>query len=293
MKHLFIVNPAAGKGKALNLIAEIKQAFKETCEDYTIEITEKPGHATEIVRRYAQNGSYRIYSLGGDGTLNEVLNGIAGSDSSLAVIPCGSGNDFIKSISSDKDIHNLIHKTIHGKEKLIDLAKVNDKYFANISSMGFDAEVVYNTVKTKKLPLISGKLAYILGVLLTLLRFKSYNLRILIDGEPIEQRSLLVAVANGKYYGGGMMPVPEARLDDGILDICLISKMHIFKILMFFSKFIKGKHGGIEGVSFYKGKKIEIKCDEYIILNLDGEILRVKEACFEIIPQGLSIIVPE
>lgn len=292
MKHLFIINPVAGKGKALKLIPDIERVFKNHPEDYIIEITERPGHATEIVRSYVEKEIYRVYSMGGDGTLNEVLNGMAGSRSILGVIPCGSGNDFIKSIDNGRDIYEIIERTIQGKERLIDLAKVNGRYFANISSMGFDGEVVYNTSRFKKLPAVSGRMAYILGVFYSLIRCKNYHLNISIDGEHIETESLLTAIANGRYYGGGMMPAPEAVLDDGLLDVCLIKKVNRLKLLRFFPKFIKGTHGSIEEVSFYKGRRIEVKCNEDIFLNLDGEVSRVREAVFEVIPQGICIVMP-
>ncbi len=292
MKHLFIVNPAAGKGKALKLIPEIERAFQDRTGDYTIKTTERPGHATEIVREHVDKEFHRVYSMGGDGTLNEILNGMAGTESELAVIPCGSGNDFIKSIISNVNLENIIERTVNGTKQIIDLAKVNDKFYANISSIGFDAEVVYNTGKFKKLPLISGKFAYILGVLYTLLFNKSYSFNISIDEKHIEMNSLLAAVANGRYYGGGMLAAPEAILDDGVFDVFLAEKMTRLRILKFFPKFIKGRHSGIEGVHFFKGKKVRFKSNEPVSLNIDGEVFRTKEAFFEIIPGGLNIVIP-
>ena len=292
MKHLFIVNPAAGKGKALKLIPEIEKIFENRTGDYTIKITEKPGHATEIAREHVEKEFHRVYSMGGDGTLNEILNGMAGTESELAVIPCGSGNDFIRSILSDLNLDNIIERMVNGTKRIIDLVKVNEKFYANISSIGFDAEVVYNTGKFKKLPLVSGKIAYILGVLYTLLFNKSYRFSINIDDKQFEMKSLLAAVANGRYYGGGMLAAPEAILDDGVFDVFLAEKMTRLQILKFFPKFIKGKHTGIEGVHFYKGKKIRFRSNEPVSLNIDGEVFRTNEAFFEVIPGGLNIVTP-
>lgn len=149
MKHLFIINPEAGKGKAIAYVESIKNIFQGMEDEYHIEVTGYPGHATQIVKEYTSKEDYRVYAIGGDGTLNEVLNGIIGSTSSLAVIPAGSGNDFIKNIVSEEDEYILL-KTINGKEKYMDLGKVNDRYFINISSVGFDSEVVYNAKSIKK-----------------------------------------------------------------------------------------------------------------------------------------------
>ena len=292
MKHLFIVNPVAGKGKTLPIIAEIKEAFKGINEEYIIEVTERPGHATEIVKKYVKMEDYRVYSVGGDGTLNEVLNGIVNSKSSLAIIPSGTGNDFIKSICKDLNKSDLLHRTINGKEEFIDLAKVNDRYFINISSVGFDAEVVYNTVELKKLPFVKGSFSYVLGILLTLFSFKSCNINIKIDENEINANTTLIAIANGKYYGGGMMIAPMAIINDGILDVCLIKKVNKIKLLALLPTLIKGSHEEIKEVSFHRGKRISIVSKDDIALNIDGEVCKVKEVIFEVIHNGIEIVIP-
>lgn len=291
MKHLFIINPKAGKGKTLKLIPEIERIFKNKKEEYFIEITNSVGNATEIVSRYVAKDNYRVYSVGGDGTLNEVLNGMINSSSTLAVIPSGTGNDFIKNLTgNNKDI---LIRTIEGLEKEVDLGKVNDRYFINIASIGFDAEVLYNARKLKKVPFIKGGLAYILAVVLTIFKGKSNFLNIKIDNKIYTEKTLLIAVANGKYYGGGMKITPEALIDDGIFDICLVKAMNRFKILRVFPELIKGTHERLKEVSFYKGKEVTICSEKYISLNVDGEVFRVKEANFKIINKGIKIIYPK
>mgnify|MGYP001426147672 FL=1 len=173
MKHLFIVNPAAGKGKTLNCITQIENFFKKSKASYCIEVTEKPGHSTNIVKKHLQGGKTRVYSVGGDGTLNEILNGMIGSVGSLGIIPKGSGNDFIKSIDISYKSGDIMERTIKGREVPVDIGRVNGRYFINIASVGFDAEVAHNAVKFKKLPLIPGSLAYILSTIITAIRKKN------------------------------------------------------------------------------------------------------------------------
>jgi YegS/Rv2252/BmrU family lipid kinase len=296
MNHLFIINPAAGKGKTLKLIPEIEKAFKDRKDKFFIEITDGTGHATEIAREYSRKDDFRIYSVGGDGTLNEVLNGMVNSSCSLAVIPSGTGNDFIKSIfnfSKKDNIEDILVKMINGTEKDIDLCEVNDRYFINIASVGFDADVAYNTIKFKKLPFIGGKLAYILGIINTVFNYKSYKLNIEIGSEIINMDALLAAVANGKYYGGGINVTPEAEIDDGLFQICAIESVSRFKILRLFPKVIKGTHGDIREVFFYSGNKVKIKSEENITFNIDGEITRGKEAEFKIIHNGIKVVYPK
>lgn len=292
MKHIFIVNPVAGKGKTSHLIPEINKILEAAGLDYEIEVTKYPGHATEIAARYCKEASNRIYSVGGDGTLNEVLNGMAGCASSLAMIPSGSGNDFIKSLTNKKDYSNIIQETIEGTECEIDLARVNGRYFLNISSVGFDAYVVYNTLKFKKVPFVSGSLAYVLGVLYSIVDRTSSSLTITIDEETFQLEALLTAVANGKYYGGGMKAAPDAIIDDGLFDIIIAEKMSRPAMLTMLPKFMKGEHRNIKGVSFKRGKKVAVESTRPIILNIDGEVSIISKAVFEIIPKGIKVVMP-
>lgn len=299
MRHLFIINPVAGKGRAMKVIPHIKKLFEERGDEYIIEMTKYASHATEIARRYTSSGNdeTRIYSVGGDGTLNEVLNGMAESGCSLGCVPYGSGNDFIRSlyhVNGTEDIPGTLKSIVDGSEKTVDLARVNGRYFLNIASVGFDAEVVYNAQKMKRIPLVTGSMAYVLGIFATWLNFKHHYLNIAIDGARFRIKSLLTAVANGRYYGGGIQPVPDAVINDGFFDACIVGEMNRLKILRFLPMYMKGKHTeGIAGVSFKRGCSVQIKCEEEITLNIDGEIQRVKEANFDMIPGGLRFIVPD
>lgn len=293
MKHLFVINPAAGKGKTVKLIPEIRECCEGMGLEYEIAVTEYPGHATEIASAHSKAQTLRIYSVGGDGTLNEVLNGLAGSGSSLAAIPSGSGNDFIRSITGDITPANLVKSAIEGSEHMIDYARVNDKYFVNISSLGFDAEVVYQAARYKKLPLITGKMAYIMGILTSIIRCKNHSMEITIDGETISKRTLLVAVGIGRYYGGGMLALPDAVIDDGLFDVCHADAMKRLSILKLFPKYMEGKHATIKGVHLCKAKKVSIRLDKPIPMNRDGEIVLVDRAEFEIYPKSLPFVFPK
>lgn len=292
MKHIFIVNPAAGKGKALELIPIIKEHFTNIEDECIVRVTEYPGHATELAREYSIIEKCRIYSVGGDGTLNETVNGIAKTDSALGIIPAGSGNDFIRSIKAGTDIQRLISATINGIERKIDLASANGKYFINVSSVGFDAEIVFNAGKFKKLPGITGSMSYLLSLLYTTVMNKNYGIEVDIDGERQKLNILLVAIANGRYYGGGMLPAPEALLDDGYLDVCLIRETPRRRIFALFPKFMKGLHGQLEEVSFYTAKKIAIESKNDISLSTDGEVVTAKAINFEIHEKAVNVIFP-
>lgn len=291
-KHLFIINPKAGKGKTINIIPKIKEIFSEHYENYIIEITKYPGHATIIANEYTSKDNYRVYAVGGDGTLNEVLNGMVGSNSLLGVIPCGSGNDFIKSIYMKKFDDDIINDTINGIVQVMDLGKVQNRYFLNISSVGIDAEVANNVLKYKKFPFISGALAYLLSVITTILKYKSKEIEITIDDKKININTILLAVANGRYYGGGFMVAPKANLQDGYFDLCLVSTLSKIKMLVLFPKLINGTHDKIKEVSFYKAKSVNIIAKKEMSINIDGELIKSKRVNYEIIERGINFIVP-
>ncbi|MDD7792635.1 diacylglycerol/lipid kinase family protein [Clostridium sp. 'White wine YQ'] len=292
MKHLFIINPEAGKGRALEYKDKIEKIFTKINEEYEIIITERVGHATEVVRELTSRDRYRVYAIGGDGTLNEVVNGLVGTDSILGVIPAGSGNDFIRSIWDEQDDELLI-KTIRGDFKKIDLAKVNNKYFINISSIGFDAEVVYNARKYKKYKFISGPFAYFISIFITALRFKGVEIEFELDGQPINDKIFLMAVANGKYYGGGIKIAPFANITDGALELYLIKAISIFKLIREIPKVLKGVHSyGIKEVKYSKIQNIKAKSKNEFTINIDGEIVRGKEVEFLILPSKLDMIIP-
>lgn len=275
-KHLFIVNPKAGKGAALKAekrIAELFWALEKKYPGITFEIhrTSYPGHATEIAREYSRQGVYRIYAVGGDGTLNEVLNGMAGSDSSLAIIPCGTGNDFIKSIAGRFDPEEILKDTILGRETLVDLCKINDKYFINIVSVGLDAIINQAASGYKTLPLVTANMAYFAGIIKCLKGKKPTTLSFTIDDREYEQEILLMAICNGQYYGGSFHMAPTADLSDGLLDVVIVDDIPIGKLLRYLPRLMKGTHLNIPELTYVRAKHIMIKAPAPMIINLDGE----------------------
>ena len=158
MKALFIINPVAGKGKSEEIIRSFEPMIKGKLP-YHIELTQNKGEATEIVKRYTSEDDYIVFAVGGDGTVNEVVNGMVGSNSTLAILPTGSGNDFVRSIYDKYTIEELLSDLLDGYDEPIDLIRIDEKYFLNISSVGLDAEVVYNANQYKKIKFIKKDLA--------------------------------------------------------------------------------------------------------------------------------------
>lgn len=298
VKHLFIVNPVAGNGIALRMTNTIHKLFNELklkYQDISYEIvyTKEEGHATEIARKYSSMDDYRIYAVGGDGTLNEVLNGMIGSGSSLGCIPGGSGNDFIKSLVTKFDRRRILMNTVLGTEEEIDVATVDGRYFINIASMGFDASVVNNVEKFKGMKYIPNKFAYLASVLDTAKDFKNLNLRIVVDQKEINTEAFMVAIANGKYYGGGIKIAPESDLKDGLLDVLIVRDITRGKIMKFLPKVIPGKHMDLDEVTLMRARTIDLYSDEPVFINIDGELEARREAHFKVEDTKVRFIIPK
>lgn len=290
-KYLFIINPIAGKGKTLELIPRIKKSFDKDKINYDIKITDEKGHGEKIAEEAIDKGFTHIISVGGDGTAYEVVNGIRNGKIVLGILPAGTGNDFARMIKMPKDYDEMLKAIKIAKTKKIDIGNVNNRFFLNCSSVGIDAEIVKETEKIKKY--ISGTSAYLLGVFKTLAKYKSKEVDIVIDGKEIRRKIELIAVGNGKYYGGGMKINPMAAYDDGLLDICVVNKINKLKFTSLFLTVFKGDHIKIKEVETFRGKEVKIFGDDSLLLNADGDIIGTTPAEIKIEKRSINVIVPE
>jgi diacylglycerol kinase (ATP) len=296
MRHVFIINPKAGKHSSEQLIrTSVEQYFSENGGKYEIFVTNAPNHATEIAKAEAQKGeSVRIYACGGDGTLSEVANGATGfKNAEIACIPTGSGNDFVKNFGKKQDFLD-INALVNGKIIQVDIIKYGNKLACNVCSVGFDAEVALNMVRFKNLPLTTGSMAYKISIIYCMLSKIKSKFEITIDNaEKHNSNFLLCAVANGKWYGGGFMPAPIAKTDDGLLDFVLVNAVSRLKIIEVIGKYKSGEHLQLKDIVTYKqGKSIQIKSDKYFAVNIDGDCFYAKNIEFDIIKSGIMFVVP-
>ena len=245
-------------------------------ENYEIYETKAPKEATEIASRFKNEENTIVYSVGGDGTLNEVVNGIAKGKCKLGIIPTGSGNDFYRTL-----------KEAQTENVRLDLGKVNGRYFINIASVGMDAETCNNANKIKsKIKLHSS---YYLALIHTFLTFKSKSLKLKIDKNVYAGDYIIAAICNGKYYGGGFKIAPVASFDDNQFDIYLVSKASKFKLIKILLALLKSEHEKYNEVRKYTGKNITITSENNLIVNIDGEITISKNIEIEMIEDALII----
>lgn len=300
MKTELIVNQTAGGGKPEKLLPEIFNIFDSMNLSYHTSWTTSSGGATDLARRAADNGTDHIVSVGGDGTINEIINGILAAEKqpSLGIIPAGWANDFIKSTSIPNDIRQACQVIKEGKTKKIDLGLINQQiYFANVCGIGFDAEItaLANRIKTEHPNWTSlSAYVYVFAAIRKLLSpIPSFQLKITIDNQVIEKEVLFLAIGNGRVEGGKFNIAPDAKIDDGLLDIWIIQKMTRARCLSLLPKAIKGTHKGVPEVNFFRGRNILIEAPEPITAQVAGEILiPQKKYHLEILPKKLDLLIP-
>nr|WP_319488181.1 YegS/Rv2252/BmrU family lipid kinase [uncultured Caproiciproducens sp.] len=299
MRYVFIVNPTAGKKNAYyTVFPAIREYFDANGMEFSCHITEKPNHATQLVKIESLKGDpVRIYALGGDGTLSETAAGAIGRKNvEIGIFPCGSGNDYIKTFGESSCFLSL-KKQLDAKSRPVDMIHSDGRYSINLCSVGLDARVAYEMVKFKKVPLISGSMAYNFAILKVLAGKIGEHLEILIDGVKKYDDIYLFALAgSGKYYGGGYCGAPLAIPDDGLLDFVLVKKPPMYKIPSLITVYKNGGH--LESkkfeslLTFCRGKRMEIKAPEHAIANFDGECSIIDKLYYEVVPAAVNFIVP-
>ena len=281
MKHLFIINPLAGKKRILDdFCQEIHRVFAD--REHEIVFTECEGHAEELARAAAESGQQvRIYACGGDGTLNEVVCGAAGYDNAAVTnVPRGTGNDFLKIFGSDyRQAFSDLEALAEGPQTAFDLIDCNGRVGINIVCAGVDARVASDVHKYKRLPLVSGIGAYIMALVVNVL-FKEIcrPTTVQVAGGTLTGETALVCVCSGRYYGGGFMPVGEAMPDDGVLDILVVGKVNLLTFARLVGKYAKGQYRKFpQYIRHFCGQEVRITSGQEIVTVVDGEVMRSKD----------------
>ncbi len=299
MKHIFIINPAAGSHDATE---KIKQDIENSNLniDYEIYRTSEPGDATRYIKSVCKDteNTYRFYACGGDGTLNEVVSAIVGvKHASATVYPHGSGNDFIKYYGSIEDFSDL-ESLVNGVECQIDIMKVGEKYSVNVVHFGFDTAVLRTMMKVRRHKIFGGKNAYTTGVVTAFINGMKTKCEVLVDGKQIGSNiMLLCTVANGKYVGGKYQCAPKSDNSDGFMEVCYVSTLSRIKFLQLINCYTKGQHLDDprlkKYITYCKGKEVEIIGEnEDFCVSLDGELNIGKQFKVEMLKHAVNFAVP-
>ncbi len=296
MKHLFIINPTAGKNTDPEALSKkIREAMSGSSDELEIYVTKAPLDATEKVRAEACKGApLRVYACGGDGTLNECVNGAAGFPNvALTHYASGSGNDFLRMFGSDTVLFTDLKNLINGKALPVDLIDVCGRKSINICSLGFDARVGIGVHKYTQNPFISGTLGYVVSLLVHFVKGINRPLKIKLDGKELSGEFALVCACNGRYYGGGFNPVPEAEPDDGLMDVLVVKKVSRLTFLMLIGKYSKGRYAELRKyISHYRCTEISFESEEELGINVDGEAVFSKTPSFRMEPGAVNFIFP-
>lgn len=298
MKHIFIVNPHAGKKDQTSRIYAMADALREKHGlDCACMLTDRPGGATEMARKLAESGEeVRIYACGGDGTIHEVANGIAGfANAAMTCIPTGTGNDFLRNFGADAEKFADAENLWDGDVFSLDLIACNGEYCVTIACNGIDARVADSVRQYSGAPMLSGRGSYLASVVVNvLLRSISRHWKVTLDGTEIEGDFSLVSMCNGRHYGGGSMPVPEARMDDGVLHTVLIKKLSKVTFARLFGPYSAGEYKKLppELIQVVTAKEVRIQADEDIVTCLDGECSRGREVVMRLADKRLNVFGP-
>ena len=299
MRHVFIVNPHAGKRNQAARIYEMADRLREkhglSCECL---LTDRAGGAETMARKLAESGDrVRMYACGGDGTAHEVANGIAGfPNAAMTVIPIGTGNDFLKNFGPDLEKFSDAENLWDGDEISLDLIDCNGRQCVTIACNGVDAEVAEGVHDYNHIPALSGRGSYLASIVVNvLLRKLGHRWEVTVDGKKLEGEFLIVSLCNGRYYGGGSMPVPEARMDDGVLHAVVIRKLGKLTFAKLFRTYSDGNYKDlpVDLISVVPAKEVRIRSEEEIVTCLDGECSRGREVVLKLSEKRLNFFGPK
>lgn len=302
MKPKLIVNLTAANGKVAKAWPQVQQILRDEIFAYDFTFTERKGHATELARGAVEAGCELIVAVGGDGTLNEVVNGLVAdgkainSNAQLGFITSGTGADFVRTLGLPRDpLASARRLAQSNKSRVIDLGEVLftagedqvHRYFANVVGMGFDGEVIERTERGGKHA--GGTIPYLTALATTVFSYKNKDVTLQIDGRTMQGRMNSVIACNGQYFGGGMRVGPHATLDDGKLDVIVLGDFSAAEVLANTPKIYNGTHLSHHKVSEYRGTTIQVESKQRMLIEADGELIGAGPAIFRIIPAALRM----
>jgi len=296
-----IVNPAAGAGRAAKRWPQISSWLNKVGLSFEHEITESPGHATELAKSAVERGYGLVVSVGGDGTINEIVNGLYESggikDVMLGIISAGTGSDYIRSIGLPCHFKEACQRLINPRKLAVDVGMAEyagngrkaKRLFVNFAGLGFDAEVVKGT--TRRFKALGSKPSYLAGLLTTFLLYRGREVSLRVDGKTEDRKVCTILVSNGKYGGGSMLVAPHADPADGFLDVLIIDELSKPDLFWSLPRIYRGTHLTHPKVSLKKARDIYIQSVQQTSLQADGELLGETPVHFQVLPATLNLVI--
>jgi diacylglycerol kinase (ATP) len=298
---VFVVNPASGNGAAGKTWERTRELAAARGLDGDALITEAPGHDVELARGAAESGARLVVAVGGDGTINEIVNGLLAAGTSeveLAVVPRGTGDDFARTFGIPTDVESAVAVAANGQARPVDVGRATyavdegtaERYFANFAGAGISGAIARRGARTSRR--LGAKAAYMWATVAVFLRWSSVPMRIELDGEIREGPMFEVVVSNGIYAAGGMKIAPEARPDDGQFDAVLIGDVSKADFVTTFPKIYRGRHTSHPKIDVVRASTIAVDASQPLPVVLDGEQPGTTPARFEIVPGALKLRAP-
>ena len=295
MKVAVVANPTSGRGKGARLIPHVNALLESLGVEHTVHISRNAEDPERLARNAAADGAEVVAALGGDGHIGACVNGVmtAGASAALAVIPAGTGNDFARLIGlNPKEPLGAVRILRTPTLKRIDVVRLKlpqeERYYVNVAGAGFDSEA---NAYANRMRWFRGKTRYVIATFLLLPRFRAARFEITVDGERHLVPGMLVAVGNGRSYGGGMRVCPDAQLDDGVLDITVVGEVSKPDFIKTFPKVFTGRHVSHPKVQQLRGADISITAERTLQVFADGEHAGTLPAMFTVLPSALEIVV--
>jgi len=285
-RHLVLVNPSAGGGRARDLLPELEGALRDRGLDYRLVMTTSLEHGVEEAKSAATDGEIPVV-MSGDGLIGQIGGALAGTGAQLGVVPGGRGNDFARVVGIPTAIPEAVKLLAEGNTRSIDVGEVNGRRFLCIASCGFDSDANRIANETR---IVKGNLVYLYAALRALAAWKPAHFEVTLDGERREFTGFAVAAANNKAYGGGMFLAPNAELDDGKLDVVWTSDVSKLHFLANLPKVFKGRHVENPEVTVLRGSEVEIKADRPFAVYADGDHIADLPATIRVLPRALDVI---
>ncbi|MYC15475.1 MAG: diacylglycerol kinase family lipid kinase [Gemmatimonadetes bacterium] len=282
-----IANPVSGRGRARRIGERVADLLRERGVNAHLMMSGAPGDCERLAREALARGARQVAACGGDGTVHEVVNGLANSDAVLGVVPCGRGNDLVRALGLSSDVKDVVNTLVHGEDRAIDLGKTGGRFFTTVASLGFDTAVAQRA--RSRPSRLGGTASYCLAVLQTLFGYRSPLVRLRGDFGVFEGRVLLAATANAPFYGSGIKIAPDAIFDDGVLDLCIVADVSRWTVLRMFLRAYSGAHVGHSAVRVVQTRTLQIESDDSLWIFADGEPMCEVPAMIEVVSGALRV----
>ena len=288
-----ILNPASGAGKTLKLVPQVMKALNAQGRPFKLHLTSRRGEATDVARQFALDGVAVVIAVGGDGTIHEVVNGLlaSGRDVPLGLVPSGHGSDFARTAGTPKSVDEAVARGCAGTSRRIDVGRATfddgtSRNFLNVAGLGFDAEVAQRVLNTR---MPGSTLPYLVAVGGALARYQNIKVKVEADGEVISETAVFVAVANARYFAGGLQIAPMAEVDDGLLDLAVIGDFGKAELIRQVPSVYRGTHVDHPKFLHRRAKSIRIETVEPARIQVDGELAGSAPVTFTVMPGALSL----